>query len=137
MPPRFDLASISPRNPPPAIAARAIQHLHQLAALALAHAAEVAADLLEAADLLLEGEGAAVAPEERADQLAAQALQVGLEREQLAVVLEQDALVLDGLGADAAQQCLVALELVQRRRAGPQQPRPQRAEQVVLRRVLR
>lgn len=79
---------------PASAATPAVEHLHELALLAGAHALEVDADVLEPADLLADGEGGRVdAAHEGADELAAQALEVGLEGEQLVVVLDEDALV--------------------------------------------
>lgn len=129
----------------PAPAPAPVEHLHELPLLALAHALEVFPDLLEAAELRLERqEAAAVAvaavvpgpPDQGADELAAQRLEVRLQRQQLPVVLEEDALVADRLLAHVAQQVPVALVLGDLAGAGPQDAGPQRGEQVGVRGLL-
>lgn len=119
-------------------AATAVEHLHELALLTAAHALEVDANVLEPADLLADGEGGRVdAAHEGADELAAEALEVGLEGEQLVVVLDQDALVAHRLLAHVLQQQAVALVLLDVARPRAQDARPQGRQQVRVDLILR
>lgn len=107
------------------------ESLHDFALLLSADVAEVVADVADAVDLVLEGEGGGVdAADEGRDELGAESLKGGLEGEELSVVLDEDALVADRLVADVAQQLAVGLKLAQLGGASAEQTGPEAGEEV-------
>ena len=133
--PRIVLVAAESRFPP---SAGSVQHLQDAALLLLPHTAQVVVGALQPADLLFHADGAAVATaHEGAHQLAAQGLQVALERDELAVVVDQQAFVLGRLRPHRRQQVLVLLVLAQRRRVRPDEPHPQRREELAFQPLLR
>lgn len=93
---------------------------------------------LETTDLLLDTDRAAVAPShKRTDKLPPQRLEVALERDQLAIVLDEEGLVLRRLGADRSEELLVLLVLAQQGVVGAHDAGPEGAQELRLEALLR
>ena len=69
---------------------------------------------LQASNLLFDTNRAAVAPpHERADEFASQGLKIAFERDELAVMLDEEGFVLRGLETDRGEELFVLLVLAQ------------------------
>lgn len=125
------LANRTPPRPSP------IQHLQHPPLLILPHPPQVLIRPFQTADLLLHTDRAAVPPpHERADELPSQRLEVALERDEFAVVFDEEGLVLRRLGADRGEELSVLLVLAQQRVVGAHDAGPEGAEEFRLEALL-